>query len=132
VRAIVSSLATIVALAIFAPAAVAATGTVEVRESAVSIEGGRSVLVFVEVQCSLEPGEELLEGNVSVSQDDASGLAGLDPTCNGRPRVYPVRVTSFGGTFESGDAFASAFLLFLDPATGRTTSLSDSTIVTIR
>ena len=113
-------------------AASAATASVDIREEAVAIQGGKSVLVFVEVACSLEPGEELLEGHVTVSQDEAFGRAGLNPVCNGRGHVYPVRVTTFDGTFESGDAFASAFLLFLDTETGSTTSAGDFTVITIR
>jgi hypothetical protein len=110
----------------------AATASVDIQEDAVAIQGGRAVLVFVEVTCSLAPGEVLLEGNLSVSQDDASGMAGLNPVCDGRRRVYPIRVTTFGGTFEAGEGFASAFLLFLNPDTQATTSASDSTVITIR
>ena len=124
-------LALVVALSLgLAGSASAATASVNIREDAVAIEGGRAVLVFVEVQCSLDPGEVLLEGNVSVSQDDASGMAGLNPVCDGRERVYPIRVRTFGGTFEAGDAFASAFLLFLNEQ--GTTQASDSTVITIR
>jgi hypothetical protein len=112
--------------------ATGATASVDIREHAVAVQGGQAVLVFVEVECTLSPGEELLEGNISVSQNDASGLAGLNPVCNGQRRVYPIRVTSFGGTFESGEAFASAFLLFINTATQQTTQASDSTVITIR
>ena len=110
----------------------AATASVNIREHAVAIEGGRAVLLFVEVQCSLDPNDVLLEGNVSVSQDDASGMGRLNPVCDGRERVYPIRVTTFGGNFEAGQAFASAFLLFLNAQTQRTTQASDSTVITIR
>ena len=112
--------------------AAAATATVDIQENAVATRGGQSVLVFVAVECTLEPGEELLEGNISVSQDDAFGLAGLNPVCDGRRRLYPIRVTSFGGAFESGEAFASAFLLFINVDTQETTQASDSTVITIR
>jgi hypothetical protein len=126
-------LALVVALSLgIAGSASAATASVNIREHAVAIEGGRAVLVFVEVECSLDPGEVLLEGNVSASQDDASGMAGLNPVCDGRERVYPVRVPTFGGNFEAGQAFASAFLLFLNPETQQTTQASDSTAITIR
>jgi hypothetical protein len=112
--------------------AAGATATVDVLENAVATRGGQSVLVFVAVECMLAPGEQLLEGNISASQDDAFGLAGLNPVCDGRRRVYPIRVTSFGGTFESGEAFASAFLLFINTDTQETTQASDSTVITIR
>lgn len=109
-----------------------ATASVDIREDAVAVQGGTAVLLFVEVECSLEAGEVLLEGNVSVSQDDASGMAGLNPVCNGRKRLYVVRVKTFGGTFEAGEASASAFLLFLNQATQTTTQVSVSTTITIR
>jgi hypothetical protein len=112
--------------------AAGATATVDILENAVATQRGQSVLVFVAVECTLAPGEELLEGNISVSQDDAFGLAGLNPVCDGRRRVYPIRVTSFGGTFESGEAFSSAFLLFINTDTQETTQASDSTVITIR
>jgi hypothetical protein len=110
----------------------AATASVNIREHAVAIEGGRAVLLFVEVECSLDPSDVLLEGNVSVSQDDASGMAALNPVCDGRERVYPIRVPTFGGNFEAGEAFASAFLLFLNAETQRTTQASDSAVITVR
>jgi hypothetical protein len=126
-------LALVVAVSLaLAGSASAATASVNIREDAVAIEGGRAVLVFVEVECSLDPSEVLLEGHVSVSQDDAFGMAGLNPVCDGRERVYPIRVRTFGGTFEAGDAFASAFLLFLNTETQGTTQASDSTVITIR
>ena len=109
----------------------AATGSVDIREVATAIQGGSAALVFVEVECSLDPGDVLLEGHVSVLQDDAFGMAGLTPVCDGRRHLYPVRVSTFGGEFEAGQAFASAFLLFLN-ADGTTTSVSDFTVVTIR
>jgi hypothetical protein len=127
----VLALAAALSLALVGSAS-AATASVDIRENAVVIEGGRAVLVFVEVECALDPGETLLEGNLSVSQDDAFGMAGLNPVCNGRKRVYPIRVTTFDGTFEAGEAFASAFLLFLNPETQETTSAGDFTVITIR
>lgn len=112
--------------------AAAATASIDIRETGVALGGGETALVFVEVECATEPGEELLEGHVTVSQDDAAGMAGLNPICNGRSRVYPIRVNTFGGAFESGDAFVSAFLIFINPATQETTSFGDSTVVTLR
>jgi hypothetical protein len=129
----IGALALVVALSFsLAGSASAATASVNIREHAVAIEGGRAVLLFVEVECSLDPDDVLLEGNVSVSQDDASGMAGLNPVCDGRERVYRIRVTTFGGNFEAREAFASAFLLFLNAETQGTTQASDSTVITIR
>lgn len=120
------------ALAALTTSAGAATGTLELREAAPAVEGGEAVLVFVEVECSLEPGEVLLEGNVSVSQDDAAGIEGLTAVCDGRERLIPVRIASFGGAFDAGEAFASVFLLFLNQQTQQTTSVSLSRTITIR
>jgi hypothetical protein len=125
-------IALVVTFGLVAGAAGAATATLEIGETANLIHGGQAVLVFVEVECSLDPGEVLLEGNLSVSQDDASGLEGLTPVCDGRRRLYPIRVTSFGGEFDAGEAFASAFLLFLNEQTQQTTSASASRVIQVR
>ena len=109
-----------------------ATASVDIREHAVAIRGGTAVLVFVEVQCSLEAGDVLLEGNLAVSQEEAFGMVGLNPVCDGRTRLYVVRVTTFDGTFNAGEAFASAFVLFLNEETQETSSASDFTVITIR
>jgi hypothetical protein len=109
-----------------------ATASVDIREDAVAIQGGTAVLVFVEVECSLDPGEVLLEGNLSVSQEDAFGMTGLTPVCDSGRRLYRVRVPTFAGSFERGDAFASAFLLFLNEETQQTTQAADSTVITVR
>lgn len=115
-----------------ATAAFGATGTIDIRQDAVAIQGGSAVLVFVEVECTVAENEVVLEGNISVSQDEASGLTGLNPICDGRRHVLPVRVETFGGTFDRGEAFASAFVLFLDTATGQTSQLQASETITIR
>jgi len=112
--------------------AAGATASVNIRETGVALAGGKTALVFVEVQCTTEPGEQLLEGAVTVSQDDASGMAGLNPVCNGQRRIYPIRVNTFDGGFEAGEAFVSAFLIFIDPETQGTTSFGDFTVVTLR
>ena len=110
----------------------AATASIQIRQEAVAIQGGEAVLVFVEVECSLGPGEVLLEGNLSVSQDGAFGMTGLNPACDGRRRLYPIRVRTFDGTFEAGEAFASAFLLFLNEETQETRSVSQVAIIDLR
>jgi hypothetical protein len=111
--------------------AAGATASIDIRENGVVTAGGQTALVFVQVQCATEPGEQLLEGGVTVSQNQAFGMAGLNPVCNGRPRVYPVRVTSFDGEFASGEAVVSAFLIFIDPEAQDTSSFGDSTVVTL-
>jgi hypothetical protein len=127
-----SVLAIVAALSLALAGSASGAASVDIRENAVAVEGGRALLVFVEVECSLGPNEVLLEGNVSASQDDAAGMGGLNPVCDGRNRVYPVRVATFGGTFEAGEAFASAFLLFFDQETQQTSQAGDATVITIR
>jgi hypothetical protein len=126
-------------LALLAAASVAlagnaagATASVNLRETGVELGGGTTALVFVEVRCTTEPGEQLLEGAVTVSQDAAFGMAGLNPVCNGKRRIYPIRVNTFDGAFESGEAFVSAFLIFIDSETQDTTSFGDFTVITLR
>ena len=120
------------ALLASATAAVGATGAIDIREEAVAIQGGSSVLVFVETECTLAENEVVLEGNISVSQEEASGLSGLNPICDGQRHILPVRVETSSGTFDRGEAFASAFLLFLDTVTGQTSQLQTSETITIR
>jgi hypothetical protein len=107
--------------------------TVAIAPEGAVIRGGEAALVFVVVECSVDPGDELLEGFVSLSQEAAFGVGGLTPRCDGNPHRSAVRVQSFDGSFQSGGAFASAFLLFLvDPETGTTVQAQDSRTITLR
>jgi hypothetical protein len=108
------------------------TATVAIEPEGVVIEGGRSTLVFVVVQCTLAPGDELLEGLATVSQEQASGFGSLNPRCDGKPHRNVVRVRPDAGLFQPGEAFASAFLLFLDPETGTTVTAQDARTITLR
>lgn len=130
----VHGLAAVIAVTALAAATVAraATGEIEIRDDAIAIQGGEAVLVFVNVTCTLGENEVLLEGNISVSQDDAFGMAGLNPVCDGKTHLLRVRVHTFGGTFDRGDASASAFLLFQNTATNETSQVQDSETITIR
>jgi hypothetical protein len=102
------------------------TATVKVKPRAVLVGDGGAALVTVSVRCTLGPDDELLEGLVSVSQDDASGFGSLNPTCDGTNERIVVQVSTTGGLFEPGPASASAFLLFLDPESGTTVSVQDA------
>jgi hypothetical protein len=106
--------------------------TVTVQPEGVIAGAGDEALVFVIVECTLDPGDELLEGHVTLSQEFASGFGALNPTCDGKPHRNVVRVRAFDATFQRGDAFASAFLLFLDPETGQTVQAQGSGTITLR
>jgi hypothetical protein len=122
----------VLALAASVGIAYAATATVNIAPKAQLVENGAAVVVDVAVRCTLEPGEELLEGNLSVSQDDAFGQVGLNPVCDGQRHVLRVRVPTFDGSFDRGDAHASAFLLFIDHESSRTTQFQDSTTLKVK
>jgi hypothetical protein len=94
--------------------------SVQVGPTAQAIAGGEALLVTVEVAC--EPGFEVLEAHVSAQQGaTTSNFAGISSVvCDGKPRVHKVRVNALDGLFGSGEASVSAFVLLLDPATGRT------------
>jgi hypothetical protein len=102
------------------------TATVKVKPHAVLTADGGAVLVTVSVRCTLGPGDQLLEGLVSVSQQQASGTGALNPACDGTRERIVVQVPTTGALFEPGAATASAFLLFLDPESGTTVSAQDS------
>lgn len=108
------------------------TATATIEPEGVIVDGGGAALVFIVVECTLDPGDQLLEGFVTLSQDATSGMGSLNPRCDGKPHRDVVRVQALGGNFRSGDAFASAFLLFLDPETGSTVQAQDSRTITLR
>jgi hypothetical protein len=89
-------------------------------------------MVFLVVECTLGPGDEILEGFVSLSQQAASGMGGLNPKCDGKTRRMIVRVSALGSSFHPGEALASAFLLLLDPDTGTTVQAQSSRTITLR
>jgi hypothetical protein len=115
------------------PGALAQTDAVEVsvKPSAELVGGGEAVTVEVRVRC--DPGLEVLEANLSVSQGDASGFTGFGGiTCNGRRQTRFVTVSTFGALFAKGQAFASAFVLVIDPDTQETQQGQDSRSLRIR
>ena len=65
------------------------------------------------VVASCDPGNQVLEAQLSVSQDNRalSGQGGIPVRCDGNSRKYRVTVGPFEGAFHAGDAFASAFVL---------------------
>jgi hypothetical protein len=125
-------LAAVFVLLVAGSAQAQTAATVTVQPEGIIVGGGDAALVFVVVECTLDPGDELLEGFVTLSQEFASGMGGLNPTCDGKPHRNVVRVHAFDATFQRGEAFASAFLLFLDPDTGETVQAQDSRAITLR
>ena len=87
------------------------------------------------VVASCDPGDQVLEAQVSVSQDNRalSGQAGIPVRCDGESRKYRVMVGPFEGAFHAGDAFASAFVLTCaDPTCGTAEQGHDTQTITVR
>ncbi len=99
---------------------------VTIAPSAKLIKGGQAVLVEVQVTCP--QGKDVLEAHISVSQDDSAtyGFSGIPVKCTGKPHTYRTIVTAQQGQFHTGTAYASAYVLLYDPATGTTESGSDT------
>ena len=106
--------------------------TVELGRRATLLEGGQAIVTEVEVACS--PGREILEAFVYVTQDGhQSQFAGIPVRCTGQPRSYLVTVRAFADQpFHAGEAYASAYVLVYDRATGMTQSGQASRTIEIR
>jgi hypothetical protein len=123
------------ALVVF-PAGTAAAqtrDTIQVRVSPQAALVGTSIEVSVRVRC--EPFGEPLESNITVSQDDQAvfaqqGLPAVD--CDRRWHTLTVVATPLEGSFHTGEAFASAFVSRLDPATGEVRQGQDSRAISVR
>jgi hypothetical protein len=92
-----------------------------------------AVRAVVVVSC--DPGRQVLEAHLSVSQDNQAifGQTGISVRCDGKSHKYRVTVTSLEGTFHAGDAFASAFVLTCaDPTCGTTEQGQDALTITVR
>jgi len=114
-----------------APAA-AQTGSIEVLDRGKAQRDG-SAVVTVLVTC--DNGLEVLEGNLTLSQDDQQivAQAGIgSPQCDGRTQRVRVSLSPLDASFHAGSASASAFLLLLDPATGTTVQAQDVDTVFLR
>ena len=106
---------------------------------AVSIQSEAKLLangaVGAVVVVSCDPSDQVLEAQVSVSQDNRalSGQAGIPVRCDGKSRKYRAMVGPFEGAFHAGDAFASAFVLTCaDPTCGTTEQGHDTRTITVR
>jgi hypothetical protein len=133
VRWFVAVVSMAIALVCSAPA-LAAPEPISVKVVPIAqVQPDGSARVSVLVRCA--PFGQVLEANVSLSQDDGavSGMGGLGPiTCDRRWHVASSVVRPFDGSFRRGRAFASAFVLLLDPATGTTRQGQDSGTVLLR
>jgi hypothetical protein len=109
-----------------------ASTTVEVDPEAKLVAGG---LVSVRLTVTCDPGREVLEAHLRVSQDDQriSGTAAISRIrCDDRARTIKVRVAPLEGAFHEGEAFASAFILRLDPTTGATEQAQDARAIAVK
>jgi hypothetical protein len=87
------------------------------------------------VVASCDPGHQVLEAHLSVSQDNQAifGQTGIPVRCDSKSRKYRVTVTPLEGAFHAGDAFASAFVLTCaDPTCGTTEQGQDARTITVR
>ena len=98
------------------------------------IAANGAVRAVVVVSC--DPGDQVLEAHLTVSQDDQaiSGQAGIPGVrCDGKSHKYRVTVTPLGGAFHAGEAFASAFVLVCAvPTCGTTEQGQDAGTITVR
>ena len=118
-------------LAVFAADAQAAV-SVSVLPQAKLVDDGQAVLARVEVSC--DPGREVLEAHLTVSQDaqTITGTGGIPGVvCDGRSRRYRVQVRAQDSVYHRGQADASAFVLVHDPSTGGTESAGDSASISV-
>jgi hypothetical protein len=103
---------------------------VDVKRPALLTSEGAAV---VRVAARCEPGLEVLEAMVTVSQDVAFGDAPLAVNCDGSWHRLRVRVVSLDAPLQRGRAQVSAFLLLvIDPATGDTVSAQDTERLKLR
>jgi hypothetical protein len=130
-RGLLGVLAAVLTALVLGVSPAGAVTSVTIDDKAKRVEGGAAVVVRLTITC--DPGKDVLEAHVSVSQDEASGMAGIGGiVCDGRPHRHKVRVGTFEGAYDRGDAFASAFILRIDPQTQETEQGQDSRTVRVR
>ena len=104
---------------------------VTIKRSSVVANSGQEVLVRLAVTC--EPTElQVLEALVQVHQDSVFGEGFFQPICDGVKRFYNVRVPTFDGTFTTGPAHASAFILLCNDEGSLCEQGQDSGTIRIR
>jgi len=100
---------------------------VDVQSAAGLAPDGGSITVQVLASCPEQ--WTVLEAVVAVSQPQASGQASFPLTCIGSLRMFTVAVPSTGGTFDLGDAVATASVTI---KRGKTQSVQDSQVVDVQ
>jgi hypothetical protein len=112
------------------PAQAAVAVSIEPQAKLVANGAVRAVVV-----ASCDPGRQVLEAHLSVSQDNQAifGETGIPVRCDGKSRKYRVTITPLEGAFHAADAFASAFVLTCaDPTCGTTEQGQDARTITVR
>jgi hypothetical protein len=120
VRVLVCTAASLV-LALAAAAIAQAAVSVSIERNATLVGAGEAVQVRVNVTC--DPGFEVLEANISVSQRGTTGFGGIPGVvCDGTTHTLTATVSAQEGSYRRGTASASAFVLVIDPNTQDTQS----------
>jgi hypothetical protein len=129
---LVSLLAVGGVLALPASAAAQQAASVSIEPNGKVVGSGEAATVRVAVSC--ETPFEVLEANLSLSQDAASGFTGFGGFgCNGKTAKLKVNVPAAEGTsFAKGEASASAFVLVINPNTQETQQAQATATVTLR
>jgi hypothetical protein len=114
-----------------APAAVAAApgtaATVDLQSAAGLAPDGKSMTVQVAASCA--EGWTVVEAVVTVSQPQASGRGSFPLACIGSVRVFTAVVPAATGTFQLGDAQATASVTV---RRGKTERAQDADIVSLQ
>jgi hypothetical protein len=102
--------------------------TVEVlSEQATLAPDGRSISFHLLTRCDRKA--TVLDARVGVSQPQAAGEASFTPSCTRLPQVVGVTVPSLGGSFQTGEAQASALLVVRQ---GNRKEARDTALVRVR
>jgi hypothetical protein len=106
---------------------------VDVAPEARLVDGGRAALLRVKVRCP--SGFRVLEAFAYLTQaGNQSDFGGLPATCDGKPHLFTVRVSSFQGepAFRPGRAVGTGFLLIVHRATGKSRQGDDTQPLRLR
>ena len=113
--------------AVPAEARVSPGPVVDVQSAGGLAPDGRSITVQLLASCPER--SAVVEAVVAVSQPQASGQASFPLTCIGSLRMFTVVVPSTGGTFELGEALATASVTI---KRGKTEQAQDSQLVQVQ
>jgi hypothetical protein len=132
-RFVSSTLTTVLALTLVVWAAPVQASAAVTIDSDAKLAPSGAVTLRLTIVC--DPGREVLEAHVTVSQDEqrisgTAGIAGI--RCDGRPHRVKARITPTEGSFREGEGYASAFILLLDPSSSTTEQAQDARSITIK